>query len=182
MIIPKSIFDCVPERYFSEALGTWEDEHIKSGRCYEYYWAIGDQYSPRSILELGVRYGYSLLSLMMSSEAVECEGWDIDCEALKITKEKLADFPWFRHRLICADTQMVKSIGRRFDLAHVDDVHSFDGALHSMNLVWPICKVMLVDDAVTNSDVAKAVEDFRGRTNARFEMLPSWNGLAMFQK
>ena len=47
---PSSIFEHIPRNWFLKQ--TLEEDYIDSGSCYEYYYALGDYYKPKSILEI----------------------------------------------------------------------------------------------------------------------------------
>lgn len=62
---PNRILDVLPADVFSHDAGEPEGKHftLHDGNCYEWYWALGRYYKPRSVLEIGVRYGYSVVSI-----------------------------------------------------------------------------------------------------------------------
>ena len=73
---PASIFDKVPRDFFLED-GNKGAEYIRSGNCYEWKYAVSAFLKPKSVLEIGVRYGYSLASFAFGSPKLErIEGWD----------------------------------------------------------------------------------------------------------
>ena len=62
---PDSIFEHIPREWFLKQ--TLEENYIDSGTCYEYYYAIGDYYKPKSILEIGILFGYSAAALILGA-------------------------------------------------------------------------------------------------------------------
>ena len=75
---PESIFEHIRRDWFLKQ--TLQEDYIDSGTCYEYYYAFGAYYKPKSILEIGVLYGYSAASLILGAhQNIELfDGWDID--------------------------------------------------------------------------------------------------------
>tara|TARA_Y100000592_G_C5381204_1_gene273497 strand:- start:56 stop:745 length:690 start_codon:yes stop_codon:yes gene_type:complete len=63
---PDSIFEHIPREWFLKQ--TLEEDYIDSGRCYEYYYAIGNYYNPQTILEIGLLFGYSAAALILGAK------------------------------------------------------------------------------------------------------------------
>jgi len=63
---PSSIFEHIPRNWFLKQ--TLEEDYIDSGSCYEYYYALGDYYKPKSILEIGILFGYSAAALILGAK------------------------------------------------------------------------------------------------------------------
>jgi predicted O-methyltransferase YrrM len=165
---PHSILDVVPGEVFVE-LGTGADEYIKSGNCFEPFYAIAQHFQPRSILEIGVRYGYSLCSMICASDKLEyAEGWDTQQyhadsnqkagAALKLLQAKLGRPS--SYGLFHRNSQQITNLEGEFDLIHVDGDHTFAGAVHDIELVWPHCKVLVVDDHSYIPEVREACTQF----------------------
>ncbi len=86
---PNSIFEKINPNFFFE-LNSFHDEYLKSGIYYEYYYAISKYYQPKSILEIGVRYGYSLGCLIKGSEKIESV-IGIDCDSYEKNSLSIAE-------------------------------------------------------------------------------------------
>jgi len=73
-----SIFDVIPKSWFLKQ--TFEEDYLESGNCYEVYYALGKYYKPKTILEIGVLFGYSVGALMLGAkDSIErLDGYDID--------------------------------------------------------------------------------------------------------
>tara|TARA_B100000902_G_C27280337_1_gene901366 strand:- start:295 stop:984 length:690 start_codon:yes stop_codon:yes gene_type:complete len=63
---PDSIFEHIPRDWFLKQ--TLEEDYIDSGICYEYYYAIGEYYKPKTILEIGLLFGYSAAALILGAK------------------------------------------------------------------------------------------------------------------
>ncbi len=106
-------------------------------------YALCKFYEPDSILEFGVRYGYSLKAMHLARPAAQLTGidngsytsfWDIKARA-RVPAAKLG------HR----DTRNLSRI-EPVDFVHVDAGHRFDECLADLMLVLPRAKVVVVDD------------------------------------
>jgi hypothetical protein len=75
---PESIFEHIPRDWFLKQ--TLEEDYIDSGSCYEYYYALGEYYKPKSILEIGVLFGYSAAALILGAKQniKLFDGYDMD--------------------------------------------------------------------------------------------------------
>ena len=175
----KSILDLIPTDIFALDLGVPEhDEYIKSGNCYEHYYELAKKYKPKSILEIGTRYGYSLCSMVAGSmDTVEyVEGWDDNSyhsNATKIAEINLKyilgyDKSWVI-RII--NSHEVKTLERNFDIVHIDGDHGYFGKLQDLNLVKNNCKVVIVDDYEYILEVHTATNEFLARNR---EIIKDW--------
>jgi predicted O-methyltransferase YrrM len=175
----KTILDLIPTDIFALDLGVPEhDEYIKSGNCYEHYYELAKKYKPKSILEIGTRYGYSLCSMVAGSmDTVEyVEGWDDNSyhsNATKIAKINLKyilgyDKSWVI-RII--NSHEVKTLERNFDIVHIDGDHGYFGKLQDLNLVKNNCKVVIVDDYEYILEVHTATNEFLARNR---EIIKDW--------
>ena len=122
---------------------------------YNYYYSYGKYFSAKNILEIGVRYGYSLISIVKGAQEFKsfANAVGIDNQSYEKGSERVAyeniKSVTDKFKLINADSQKItdlrKSVGdMRFDLIHVDGDHSYKGCLHDLN----ITKEMLTDNGV----------------------------------
>lgn len=119
-------------------------------KYYQLKYAISKVIQPKSILETGVRYGYSAITFLEASPEASFTGIDIDSEeyggtkgaiewAKKITEEYKADF-------IIADTTLMKSFpGEFYDLIHVDAQQDGDGTYGDLEKALEKGRYILVD-------------------------------------
>ena len=164
---PNSIFDIITESFFFE-LGTPHDEYLKCGNYYEFYYAIAKYYAPKSILEIGVRYGYSLASMMCggASSIKKVVGYDID--QYEENSLSIADSNIKMHlssldidcRLELKNSQSISRLDEVYDIIHIDGDHSYHGKLHDLNLALRHSRIIIVDDYNHLPDVRKAVDDW----------------------
>ena len=117
---------------------------------YRMKWAIARTLQPASILEIGVRYGYSAAAFLDACPNAEYLGIDIDSDdfggakgaiqwAAKITAGYKAKF-------LVADTQkMTQFPGTVYDLIHVDGQQDGDGSFHDLQLAIRQGRFVLVD-------------------------------------
>jgi predicted O-methyltransferase YrrM len=187
---PKSIIDELGRDFFAADLGRPEhDEYLLSGNYYEWYCALARHYRPQSVLEIGVRLGYSLASMAHgTSDETELFGIDIDAYvpgSLSIARAKLAQ-RWPRRKLDLQliNSQRVRSFPRAFDLVHIDGDHSYSGKLHDLTLTLGSCKVVIVDDFNSLHQVRAAairfLDDHQARI-ARHYVIPSVRGTLVIE-
>jgi 2-polyprenyl-3-methyl-5-hydroxy-6-metoxy-1,4-benzoquinol methylase len=123
------------------------------GEWIEYYrmkWAISKVLQPKSILEIGVRYGYSARAFLDASLKATYIGLDADVATFGGRVGALAwaeqSMEAFDARFIKVDTQTLTSLpGQVFDLIHVDGQQDGDGTFHDLNLALSQARFILVD-------------------------------------
>ena len=149
--------------------------NFRTPEFYEEYrlkYALAKVIQPTTILEVGVRFGYSAQSFFFAAPRATYVGLDKDepswgpykgvprlwAEDALHRVHPHADFLTWE-----TDTQIEKQefVPRGFDLVHIDADHSYKGALHDMLTFWAFCRrVMVVDDVSEILPVEMAVEDF----------------------
>lgn len=130
-----------------------------------------------SILEIGVRAGYSAFAFLSANPSAQFYGIDADVggwggQAGWIEKAA-AVLHDFSVKIAKANTQQLHSIeecypGQRFDFAHIDGDHSFDGCYHDLELCAAVSDVMLVDDYDFIAPVRAAVDHWLLRHHGRW--------------
>jgi hypothetical protein len=167
---PKSIFDVADKEFFIE----YDDrdgpsaghDYMHCGDYYELYYAISKFYQPESILEIGVRYGYSLYSLVKGSDKVNfILGYDIDEYdegSLAVAEKNLKEFLSDDIEIIMQNenTQNIQELDGFVDMIHIDGDHSYDGKLHDLEITKQKCKVLIIDDYEHIREVKMATDDF----------------------
>ena len=135
-------------------------------------YSIAKAYAPNSILEIGVRAGYSAFSFLSACPSAIYIG--IDAENGSHGGAGGPWLPWAAHILrnfkamfLKADSQLIGQCVRTenagFDLVHIDADHSVEGATHDMETFLPLVRaggIMLVDDYTYIEDVRTAVDKF----------------------
>jgi 2-polyprenyl-3-methyl-5-hydroxy-6-metoxy-1,4-benzoquinol methylase len=132
-----------PNDDFSYLFDEWES-------YYRMKYAICKALEPKTILEIGVRYGYSAITFLSAIPDAQYLGIDNDTDtfggskgaiqwAEKITKNYNAKF-------FIANTQDMTDLPEGYyDLIHIDGQQDGDGTMHDLELALPRAKWILVD-------------------------------------
>ncbi len=151
---------------------------------YRLKWAIAHVLKPASILEIGVRFGYSAAAFLSGVPTAHYVGIDLDVDtfggtqgainwAKKITQPFSADF-------IVADTQTMEWFpGDIYDLVHVDGQQDGDGTFHDLELALKQARYVLVDGYLWTRQNFTAVNDFLLRYSDLFDwygVIPGYAG------
>ena len=180
-------------------------------RIYEEKYCIASLIKPRSILEIGVRAGYSAAAFLSAAPS--------DCTYLGLDADKYVDqhggwhgaparaammlaqhFPGQVEVRICDTQEIDEFIGRSdpvsrhrddmslfqgplesFDLVHIDGDHSYDGALHDLVLFSRVARYLLIDDITYIPEVRFALNTFLQETGYRAIEFPTVRGDALIQ-
>jgi predicted O-methyltransferase YrrM len=151
-----------------------DDTYPWNFRTQEFYdeyrtkYAIAKLVKPKSILEIGVRFGYSARAFLSAGDVDVYVGLDFDEPSWgsypgaprKWAQEQLRTaFPSVNIMTYKMNTQTDDIwFEQEFELVHIDADHSYCGALNDMRKFWPFTeRVMVVDDFV---EVQDAVETF----------------------
>lgn len=162
---PHSILDKIDSKFFIEIDDLTHQAYIKSGNYYENYYALSSYYQPKSILEIGVRYGYSLGSMISASESIErVTGIDNDeyiFGALDKAKENIKKYINSNVELNFSlqDSHEIENL-EYHDIIHIDGDHSYEGKLNDLKLTINSCGIVIIDDYLEFSDVNKSTNDF----------------------
>lgn len=151
---------------------------------YKVKWAIANFLKPSSILEIGVRFGYSAAAFLHGCPSAHYIGIDLDTDtyggvkgainwAKKITQSFAAEFS-------IADTQTMNRLpGDIYDLIHVDGQQDGDGSIHDLELAIKQARYVLVDGYLWTRQNFTAVSDFLFRYNELFDfygVIPGYAG------
>lgn len=124
----------------------------------EYYrvkYAVAECVKPRSILEIGVRAGYSAAAFLQAGHTTHFTGLDLNAGTWGGVKDyqahaqkALAKYEGVTVDLQFGDSQQLDRLpGGPYDLVHVDGDHSRAGAMHDVTLALDSgAKWVLVDD------------------------------------
>lgn len=179
---PKSIFDVAEKDFFLEYEEKNEHDYIHCNDYYELYYAISKFYQPETIFEIGVRYGYSLYSLIKGSDKVDYVlGYDIDQEYyrnkewvskkmnLESNKISLVEIASSQLKKFCEgvdvniekrNSQEIAELDGFMDLIHIDGDHSYQSKIHDLEITKQKGKVIIVDDYFHIGAVKMATDDF----------------------
>ena len=147
---------------------------------------------PSTIIEVGVRFGYSAHAFLSACPGARYIGVDVDSAEFNAMGAPTCDWafamlrrtiPGFPHlELIRVDTQQVDiaPLVPEAEFIHIDAAHSYAGATRDLEALWPKClRAMLVDDYFGTGSVHDAVKAFVGRHGATLLTAPSQNGEAL---
>ena len=151
---------------------------------YRMKYAICSIICPQSILEVGVRYGYSAITFLKASPSATYLGIDNDTDqfggskgaiqwAKKITQDYNANF-------LIADTQQMTTFpGEYYDLIHIDGQQDGDGTIHDLELALPKAKYILLDGYFWSKENMISASYFLEKYKQFFEyafIIPSYAG------
>jgi len=147
--------------------------------CYEVKFALARLIRPRSILEIGVRAGYSALAFLTACPEASYVGIDNNGDmhggfrgALDHARELLAPFQAVLLEMTSAayGEQLRHDPDQSaFDLVHVDGDHSLAGCLADLRLADRLQpRVILVDDVLGIPEVQSACDQFLRETQGRW--------------
>jgi len=166
----------------------YKNDTIAGIRKFKFKNAVANYIKPNTILEIGVRLGYSAAAFLTASPNASYLGIDIDkkwecgepgyCEiAERMLK---SHFQNAKIEIIIADSQSDESYkileNRKFDLVHIDGDHSFKGCLNDLSLVEKHSKYILVDDIKFIPEVKQSTDLFLKKTQHEFIYLNSLRG------
>ena len=152
--------------------------------------------APKSILEIGVRYGYSAHAFLVAAPGARYIGVDCDDGVLNAMGEPTCDWAMAMLSRTVPDLQppalvrmntqtedLISRIPWVSDLVHIDADHSYHGATKDMEAAWQRCtRAMLVDDYVPNAAVHDAVDAFVKRHDAKVLLGTGTQGEALIFK
>jgi predicted O-methyltransferase YrrM len=164
-LTPLSILDKINSDFFIEIDQEEHKSYIKSGNYYENYYALASYYQPKSILEIGVRYGYSLGTMISASNIIKkVTGIDNDeysLGSLEVAKNNIKKYINSNIELNFSlqDSHKIEKL-EYHDMIHIDGDHSYDGKLQDLKLTIGACKVVIIDDYLQFSEVNRSTNTF----------------------
>jgi len=148
-------------------------KYYRNGILHTYYYAknrICAKYKPESILEIGVRYGYSAHAFLCAVPEARYYGVDkingghggAKGNPLSYANKMLCDnFPEADITTVYSDTQEITIWHDHFDFIHIDGEHTHDGCMHDLKTALTANPaVILIDDYKYLAEVKKAVDSF----------------------
>jgi len=151
---------------------TWVNFHTPEWhRYYQDKCRICELIQPKTILEIGVRFGYSAHAFLCCSSVTHYAGIDVNDpkyggwvrptmgDARRMLEQ---EHPDKTITLYEGNTQAgFRPDWSDYDFIHVDADHSYRGCVRDLQTFWPMAnKALLVDDYEDNTEVHWAVNDF----------------------
>ncbi|HEY9812557.1 MAG TPA: methyltransferase domain-containing protein [Candidatus Sericytochromatia bacterium] len=132
---------------------------------YKLKWAIAHVLKPASILEIGVRFGYSAAAFLHGNSAAQYVGIDLDTDvyggqkgAINWAKEITQQFAT---KFVIADTQRMERLpGDVYDLIHVDGQQDRDDSFRDLELAIKQGRYVLLDGYLWTRQNFMAVSEF----------------------
>ena len=158
---PDSIHDVIAPEFFTRYD---KYDYVFSGNCFEWYWGLGKALQPKSFLEIGVRFGFSFLPTIQSSEKLEYAlGWDLETYG----NNQIANDNIGRHytgkaawEIQHVDSQGIFELPQHFDLVSIDGCHDYDCKIHDLKLCIGKCNYVILDDYDYHNDVRTSTDYF----------------------
>jgi len=188
--IPDAEDEVLPPRIFVDDdvfIDIYRSNLPLTAQHYAVYAEVCRELKPRSILEIGVRAGYSAWTMLSAVPDATYIGLDADngtnggvagyfehAEAMLRREYPQASVNVWR-----ANSQRLISLDRRYDLIHIDGAHNHDEALRDMELCAPFADYLLVDDTASITTVRTALDEFQelhGFPAWRYE---TWHGMVL---
>jgi hypothetical protein len=176
---PKSVLqpgDVICEGYYPEL----------SENYYHHYFNQVKEAKASSVVEIGVRAGYSAYAMLLANPSMRYLGLDINSPnefgfhdgAFEYAQSMLRkEFPKAKLKFKVQDTQKLDKLPGKFDLAHIDGDHSFTGCLHDLYLCENYVKVILVDDYDFVPSVRTAVDQFIAERGFKSKYIKNFRGM-----
>ncbi len=164
---------------------------FRTPEWYEYYknkYRIAMALRVDSVLEVGVRYGYSAFSFCQAMDDNDFQGYfgiDADKQCCAIAKEMLLRHEFGEIQIDHSDSKtfQFQHNNYAFDLIHIDADHSREGCLADLNKFSPHCsRAILVDDYDQCDGVRQAVDEFCLKSGWLTFYMPSIRGEALLLK
>lgn len=144
---------------------------VQSPRNYPFYNAISSLKKPSIIFEIGVRLGYSLISMFRGHPGIrQIIGVDIQNDTPDSQSKAAANLRAVGYSgellLPTGDCKWFSTLNPdvKCDLAHVDAWHSAEGVQADINLIWPRLLpggILIADDTDYFPEVKRGIEDLK---------------------
>lgn len=171
---------------FRETANPADPLQHRFGDWVDYYrlkYAIAQVLQPQSILEIGVRFGYSAIAFLKGYPQATYLGIDNDSDthggvkgafhwAQKITQGMMADY------LIADSQEMPRFPGGLYDLIHVDGQQDGDGSFRDLEKAIRQGRYVLVDGYLWTRQNFLAISDFLLRNASYFDWFATIPGYA----
>ena len=145
-----------------------QTDWVTSETNYPFYAALASIRKPLSVLEVGVRLGYSLISMFRGYPGIlRIVGIDVQADvedSQRKAGENIRGAGYFGDlQLPIADSKWIKALARdiHFNLIHIDGNHSSEGVQADINMAWPRLVpggMLIADDTEYAPSVREGIE------------------------
>lgn len=134
-----------------------DESYLKAPNYYGLYYKIGQLVKPDTILEFGIRYGYSAIAMLLGAgHPTDYFGYDSECyehnsnviagKSIRMVSNAMT----FIHTVDTQDLARIDLASEfSIDLVHLDGSHTLEGIVHDLDLVTHVIhqgSYILVDD------------------------------------
>ena len=182
----------------SNSIQMCDEWFVDLNKIYRWYWAVGAMIKPESVLELGVRYGYSAVALLrgLLATAGSCDipyiGVDSECDGIPSNAIAAKNLRWLNPQAailkystadpeLNSTIQSVRGRGLPFDLIHIDGDHSEAGIINELAIakIWSTGNTIILVDDCNTDHINKAVTDFCCESGRMVTYLPTYHRLGL---
>ncbi len=158
------------------------EDYLKEKNSYAWYYAIGKVIQPETIIEFGVRFGYSAIALCMGSGnnpdyvGVDNESYERGSNAWAQQFIK----PLTSGCAVLFSRSAEAVIAATADLIHIDTGHTKEQALEDLEIAIQLLAedgYILLDDIYHHPEVKAAADEFCEKHDLQFFDLPTFRGL-----
>lgn len=170
-------------------------DYLNAFDYYPFLNSLAKDFKATSVLEVGVRFGYSAVAFIYGNPIKEYVGIDDDLyDATSSTKsrenlEYLKSIQPVEYTLFKKNTQELTDLSflssKEVDLIHIDGDHSYEGALTDLKNFWNVLAMgghLLVDDSIFYGSVNTACMDFAKLIDEPYYNVKSFRGTWVFLK
>ena len=163
-------------------------------KCFEVYNCIGRMFTPKTVLEIGTRRGYSLVGLCKGNKSIETvlscddESYIESSQGVACTNLKKSGYSGEMsfYRMSSHSEEFKNSLkGQKYDYIHIDGDHDKPGVILDLELCLKHLEkggLMVVDDYNYIIDVKEATDEFVKQHNLGIVVIDSYRGTALVQR
>lgn len=169
------------------------DDFVDTHETYVWYYAIAAAKVPWHIMEMGVRYGYSAMAMILGTRASESRinpmyiGFDNEYDGIQsnvIARENIRGYSGEPGRVYSIDTGNIEAIRllagpKIYDIVHVDGNHSEQGIINELLIAekWVAADGLVLVDDIDTDHVRIATEKFAGKYGVVPMHIPTFHGM-----
>ena len=150
---------------------------------YHYYYDLVREKNIQTVLEIGVRAGYSMYAMASANLKLDYTGIDLNhgthggiVGAINHAKGLAKDFPEANISITEGNSEHYK-VEKFYDLIHIDGDHSYRGCMADLEKFTLHGKYIFIDDYDYIGQVKKAVDEFIGKYDLQYKYIPSHTNL-----